>query len=413
MPPSETRSPLVPRETVPDRPSLPHRALLGTQLNWRAYGLLVVLILVWFGFDVLTDGVFLTSRNLVNLFRQASITSIAAAGTVVVIVLGYIDLSIGSAVGLSAIVAAVLDNVYGWNTPLTLLTTLGVGVLMGIWQGTWVAYFSVPAFVVTLGGMLIFRGIGFILTEGRTITPIKPSFEFIGQGFIPPEGSILLIALIYLAFLGSAIAKGVRGRRRSGAVSLLSVTRLPVYASAAAVAGYAAYIVAHTGFPVAVIVLAAVAGMLSFLLRRTKFGRQIYAIGGNREACRLAGINISSRTFLVFALMGLMYGVAGIILAGRLGGAPPNGGLYLELDAIAAAVIGGTSLMGGVGTVGGAVLGALFMETIRNGMSLMNVPTFYQYVVSGVILILAVSLDVAAKGAPGRARFAAVFRLKG
>jgi D-xylose transport system permease protein len=181
----------------------------------------------------------------------------------------------------------------------------------------------------------------------------------------------------------------------------------------AAVAAYAAFIVAHTGFPVPVIVLAAVAGILSFLLRWTKFGRQIYAIGGNREACRLAGINITNRTFVVFALMGLMYAVAGIILAGRLGGAPPNGGLYLELDAIAAAVIGGTSLMGGVGTVGGAVLGALFMETIRNGMSLMNVATFYQYVVSGVILILAVSLDVAAKGAPRRARFATIFRLKG
>ena len=407
---SEARGPLIPREAMPDRPRPPRRALLGRQLNWRAYGLLVVLILVWLGFDVLTGGVFLTSRNLVNLFRQASITSIAAAGTVVVIVLGYIDLSIGSAVGLSAIVAAVLDNVYGWNTPQTLLITLGVGVLMGIWQGTWVAYFSVPAFVVTLGGMLIFRGIGFILTNGRTITPIKPSFEFIGQGFIPPVSSIFLIAVIYLAFLGSAIARGLRGRRRSGAVSFLSVA--PGYALAAALAAYAAYTVAQTGFPVPVIVLAVVAGMLSFLLRRTKFGRQIYAIGGNREACRLAGINIANRTFVVFALMGLMYAVAGIILAGRLGGAPPNGGLYLELDAIAAAVIGGTSLMGGVGTVGGAVLGALFMETIRNGMSLMNVATFYQYVVSGVILILAVSLDVAAKGAPGRARLAAMFRLK-
>jgi D-xylose transport system permease protein len=357
--------------------------------------MLLVLIGIWIFFQLQTDGLFLSSANMTNLLRQACLVGILAVGMVLIIVSGHIDLSAGSAVGLVAIVAAELQIQHGMSTLPTIVLALLTGVALGVWNGLWVAYGGVPSFVVTLGGLLAFRGIALVLTKGFTFAPFEQSFSDVFQDFIGTRASIALVALLFV--LGAAVV--VSRLRHSGPLAATDKVNASIALVALAVAcGYFAWVFAdNLGMPVPILILAVIAGIFAFIARRTRFGRRLYAIGGNPEAARLAGINTARNTFFVFVLMGVLYGVVGVLLGARLNAAPPNGGTFMELDAIAAAVIGGTSLMGGVGTVGGALLGALLLQSIANGMSLENIQSDYQLIVTGLILIGAVYIDMAAK----------------
>ena len=358
------------------------------------YGLVIVIGIVTIVFGFLTDWIFTSPRNVPILLRQASITGIVAVGVALVIISGEIDLSIGSAVGLCAIIVAWLMKVVGLDPIIAVLLTLTVGLLLGAWQGAAVAWFGVPSFVVTLGGLLIFRGIGLIITEGETIASFPASFLVISQGSL--DNSIVTgLGAIVVGFWLLTVFRQVRNSKSlsSGLKQLVPKVGLGLLIGIAVI-----YVASSSiGLPLAVALMVSVALILQIVASRTRFGRRVYAIGGNREAALLAGINVNRITFLTFLLMGALYGLAGLVLASRLNGAPPGGAPFLELDAIAAAVIGGVSLRGGVGLVINALLGALLLAAINNGLSLMNVPTFYQLVVSGLILIIAVFLDSRAK----------------
>jgi D-xylose transport system permease protein len=365
-------------------------------LNLRAYGMLLVLIAIWIYFQVETDGLFLSSGNMTNLLRQASLVAILAVGMVLVIVSGHIDLSAGSAVGLIAIIAADLQINHGVGTVPTVLVAILAGLGMGVWQGFWIAYGGVPSFVVTLAGLLMFRGIALVITKGFTFAPFENSFLRIFQDFLAAGVSVALLALVFVLYAIATTWERLRLSGRPSASTIVNtVFALTVLAGALVYFGWA--FADNRGMPVPILVLGVIAGVLAFVARRTRFGRRLYAIGGNREAARLSGINIKRNTFFVFVLMGALYGVVGVLLGARLASAPPNAGFFMELDAIAAAVIGGTSLMGGVGTIGGALVGALLLQSIANGMSLQNIQSDYQLIVTGLLLIAAVYIDMVTK----------------
>jgi D-xylose transport system permease protein len=365
----------------------------GVRPFLRRYGLLLVLAAVAIAFQLLTDGLFLSSRNVPLLLRQAAVTGIVAAGVCLVIIAGEIDLSIGSSVGLCAICVAELTVNQGWPVWGAVATTALLGLLLGAWQGFLITTFRVPAFVVTLGGLLVFRGIGLVLTEGNTIAGLPSEITRIGSSLLSLVPAVAVLLLLAGAVL---VARTLAGHRLRGALSL-PVVALAIIAAGAVVA----YLATGPGLPVPVVILIATAAILSVVATLTPFGRRLYAIGGNRQAALLSGINVRRNVLGLFCVMGVLYAVAGVVLAGRLNGAAPDGAPFLELDAIAAAVIGGTSLMGGVGGVGGAVVGAVLTASVSNGLSLMNVSSFYQLIASGLILILAVAADMRAKAAAG------------
>ncbi len=363
----------------------------------RESTLLIVLLVIWISLYVATNGTFLTQRNLVLLALQTSIVSLAAISAVMLIVTRNFDLSVGSAVALVGVVFALMTVRYDVHPAIAIAAALGVGVLMGAWQGLWVTRMGVSSFIVTLAGMLYFRGLSMIATNGATIAPLPRSLTAIGTGFLPPSAAI---AIILLAFALFAVLRGLellRGRAlgvvpsfgRSFAVALAG----PAIAAAAAV-----WVASWQGIPYLVLLVAACAIAAELLMRRTRFGVALYAIGGNPEAARLSGIDVRRTIFTTFVIAGLGYGITGIALTARVSGAVAgSAGLFLELDAIAAAIIGGTSLTGGRGRVFGALLGALLMGSLNNGMSLMNVPTFYQDTARGVVLLLAVAIDQAGR----------------
>ena len=358
--------------------------------------MVLVLLAIWIFFEIGTDGLFLSSANMTNLLRQASLVGILAVGMVLVIVSGHIDLSAGSAVGLTAIVAAELQINQGMSTVPTILLVILIGLAMGVWQGFWIAYAGVPSFVVTLAGLLAFRGIALVITKGFTFAPFHDSFVKVFQSFLEIGVSVALVAVAYVLYVGGTTWERLRLAGRPSRSTIASIVLGALVLAGAFV--YLGWVFAdNRGMPIPILIAAAIAAALAFTARRTRFGRHLYAIGGNREAARLSGINIARNTFLVFVLMGGLYAVVGILLGARLNSAPPNAGFFMELDAIAAAVIGGTSLMGGTGTIGGALVGALLVQSIANGMSLENIQSDYQLIVTGMLLIVAVYIDMATK----------------
>ncbi|MDQ0338596.1 D-xylose transport system permease protein [Caldalkalibacillus uzonensis] len=367
------------------------------KMDIRAYAMIFALVAIWLFFAILTDGAFLSERNLSNLFRQMSVTAILAIGVVLVIVSGQIDLSVGSVAGLTGGVAAVLNVWVGLDPFLSIAVAIGLGILIGIWQGFWVAYMSVPSFIVTLGGMLIFRGILLGITKGNTIAPLSEGFRTIGQSYLSVSLGWILAAMAIVAVILFTLNKR-RSRIKYGfEVAPYSIELLKVAGISMLIILFVGTMNAYAGIPMPIMLVLVLGLIFTFIAKNTSFGRQIYAIGGNPEAARLSGINIRRRVMAVFILSGFMASVAGVVLTARLNAATSSAGQMLELDAIAAAVIGGTSLMGGTGTIIGAVIGALIMASLDNGMSMMNVEAFWQYIVKGLILILAVWVDVTTK----------------
>jgi len=363
------------------------------KLDVRAYTMIGALLGIWILFGFMNDR-FLSVTNLSNLFLQMSVTSILAIGMVLVIVAGQIDLSIGSLVGLLGGIAAILNVWYEWNTMPVIIVTLAIGAFIGFFQGWIIAYRAVPAFIVTLGGMLVFRGMLFGLTGSVTIAPLSPSLKSVGQSYmVDIIGWIFGIVALLVA--GYLILRKRSARQKFGfdvEPLAFSVTKILVYG--VLILGFVNIMNSYKGIPVPFVMVIVLALVFSFISKNTTFGRHIYAIGGNPEAARLSGINIKRRILIVFILCNSLAAVAGLVLVARLNAATMSAGTMYELDAIAACVIGGTSLMGGIGTIGGALIGALVMASLDNGMSIMNLESFWQYIVKGSILVLAVYVDI-------------------
>jgi D-xylose transport system permease protein len=371
----------------------PKRKIVWFKLDVRAYTMIAALVGIWLLFSFLHDS-FLTPRNLSNLFLQMSVTSILAIGMVLIIVAGQIDLSVGSLVGLTGGVAAILNVWYDWGTIPVIITTIALGALIGFWQGWWVAYRAVPAFIVTLGGMLIFRGILLGISGSVTISPLSPGLRLLGTSYVPNS-----IGLIF-AILGIAVSIYLMFNKRASRKKYgFDLTPMPLDLSkivlyAVLILGFVFLMNSYKGIPVPFIIVIFLALIFTFIAKNSVFGRQVYAIGGNAEAARLSGINTKRRILLVFVLGNSLAAIAGLILTARLNAATSGAGEMYELDAIAAAVIGGTSLMGGAGTISGAVIGALVMASLDNGMSIMNLDSYWQFIVKGSILMLAVWVDI-------------------
>ncbi|HEU4741890.1 MAG TPA: sugar ABC transporter permease [Meiothermus sp.] len=378
------------------------------RVDGRILTMLIVLIAVWTVFQLLTvnqPGQFLSAQNLWNLSVQTAVVGIMVGGMVLVIVTRQIDLSVGSVLGFSGMIMALIQTVpplgWGGHWLLALLAGLLLGALIGAFQGYWVAYWGVPAFVVTLAGLLIFRNATFIVASGRTIGPLNDNFKVLGGGLNGSigetwtwvVGGVVMLFIVYQALSN-------RSRRQKNGLPVRPVWAEGLVMGFLLVLTLAFVLVmnAYTypgtdiprGIPVPVLITLLVLFGLNWMTLNTRFGRYIFAIGGNPEAALLAGINVRRMLVWVFALMGLLAGLAGAVQAARLNFVTNSMGNLLELDVIAAAVIGGTALAGGSGTIVGAAMGALLMSSLRGGMVLLGLPTEWQNVVLGVVLLAAV-----------------------
>jgi D-xylose transport system permease protein len=363
----------------------------------RAYTMVFALIAIWIYFHYSTGEIFLDPRNFSNLMRQTAVTGVLAVGMLMVIITAQIDLSVGSVVGLAGGIAAISQGWWGLGLVPSLTLGILVALAIGAFQGSLVAHLNIPAFIVTLGGLLAWRGVILGLSRGETIPIRLPTFKAIGQNYVDPRFGWALAVLGVLAVIWMNIARN-RARRRHGlAVQTTASTLLRILLPAAVILWFISKMNNYEGIPIPVIILIAIALGGAFLTQNTTFGRYLYAIGGNPDAARLSGINIRRHILAVFCIMGVLTGVAAIIYTARVGSASPDAGQLLELDAIAACVIGGTSLMGGRGTVFGAILGALIMASLDNGMSLKNVEPYMQNIIKGAILVAAVGLDMAGR----------------
>jgi D-xylose transport system permease protein len=397
-------------------PSLPAQKKPLFAFSTQTITMIAALVIIWLLFGFLTNFTFLSPRNLSNLFRQMTIISFLACGMVFVIVTGRIDLSVGSVTGFISAIAAslqartfpdllpmLLPGLVGtpWigaiSTILTIVISLAVGVGVGMFQGSIIAYLGVPAFMVTLGGMLMFRGGVLGVTKGESVMPVEDSLRLIAQGYLPYVlGYIMAGAAAVIIFI---MTFSTRARQKQFGFTLAPYWRDLLKAVLASL-GFFAYVVImniYRGVQIPVLLLAVVVVGMSYLANSTRFGRYSYAIGGNPEATRLSGVNIKKNLFLIFVLMGALCAVAGIVLTGYVAAGTIGAGTNYELDAIASCILGGTSPLGGSGTIVGAILGSLIIASLANGMSVMNVLPFWQYVVRGAVLILAVYLDVATK----------------
>ncbi|HBE9092314.1 TPA: sugar ABC transporter permease [Serratia fonticola] len=366
-------------------------------VNLQVFVMLAAIAVIMLFFTFTTEGAYLSARNISNLLRQTAITGILAVGMVFVIISAEIDLSVGSMMGLLGGAAAIFDVWFDWPLPLTIVVTLLAGLLLGAWNGWWVAYRKVPSFIVTLAGMLAFRGILIGITNGTTVSPTSNAMSQIGQSYLPNGVGFGIGAVGLMLFVAWQWRRRSRRTQLGLPVAAASgdVTRQSIMAIL--VLGAIYLLNDYRGVPTPVLILTALMLAGIFMASRTAFGRRIYAIGGNIDAARLSGVNVERTKLAVFAINGLMVAIAGLILSSRLGAGSPSADNIAELDAIAACVIGGTSLAGGIGSVAGAVMGAFIMASLDNGMSMLDVPTFWQYIVKGAILLLAVWMDSATK----------------
>lgn len=376
--------------------------------NVRESGIYVAFLLIVVLFSFLTDGALLEPQNISNIVVQNSYILILAIGMILIIIAGHIDLSAGSVVAVSGAIAAVLMVNHDVPWPLALVVTLVCGALIGAWQGYWVAFFGIPAFIVTLAGMLVFRALTLTVLGNQGIGPFPDPVRTLSNGFtegylgnigLGPLGGAdlfsLLVALV--AVLGIVVTQWrTRAARASYGqkVDGLPMIVAKMVGASAAVLFVVVQLARFKNLPWVLVLLAVLVLGYSLLSGRTVFGRHIYAVGGNRQAAQLSGVDVRRVTFWIFVNMGVLAALAGVIFAGRLNQAGPTAGNNFELDAIAAAFIGGAAVQGGVGKVVGAITGGLIMGVINNGMSLIGSPSERVMLVKGVVLLVAVAFDV-------------------
>lgn len=370
--------------------------------HFRDYGMLLSLLVIMLFFQVMTDGTLLKPLNLTNLILQNSYIVIMALGMLLVIVAGHIDLSVGSVVGFVGGLAAVLMVRYGVHFVPTIIICLIVGGLIGAAQGYWVAYFNVPSFIVTLAGMLVFKGLTLALLGGMSVGPFPPTFQKLSSGFIPDlfgmEGFNLTALFLGAACVVAMVYFSLRGRanqlHHGVEASPLTLFAAKNVLLALLILAFCYQLATYRGLPNVLVIMFLLIALYAFVTNRMVIGRRIYALGGNEKAARLSGIKTERLTFLTFVNMGVLAGLAGLIFAARLNTATPKAGLGFELDVIAACFIGGASASGGVGKVTGAVIGAMVMGVMNNGMSILGIGIDYQQVIKGLVLLAAVSIDV-------------------
>ncbi|AQZ53075.1 MAG: sugar ABC transporter permease [Martelella sp.] len=390
----------TPEETTADEHKPSIRSYLT--LRMRDYGILLALIVIIAFFQVVTDGVLMRPVNITNLFLQNSYVIIMALGMLMIIVAGHIDLSVGSIVGFIGALAAVM--IVHWQVPVIVafFACIFAGMLIGAWQGYWVAYWRIPSFIVTLAGMLIFRGLSLWILNGQSVGPFPGSFQLLSTGFVPDlfgvgrpnmtalvAGIIAAAAIVYLAW---------RSRARNVAYGIEDEPLSFFLGRNIIVAGVLVFVswklASFRGLPNVLISMAILTVIYTFITESTTFGRRVYAIGGNEKAAALSGINTKRLNFIVFVNMGMLAALAGLVFAARLNIATPKAGNGFELDVIAAVFIGGASMSGGVGKIVGAVVGAFIMGIMNNGMSIMGIGIDYQQVIKGLVLLAAVVFDV-------------------
>jgi putative multiple sugar transport system permease protein len=385
------------------------------ELNLRSSGIYIAFALIVVLFDILTDGILLTPENISNLIVQNSYILILAIGMILVIIAGHIDLSAGSVVAVTGAVSAVLMVNDHMPWPLAVLVTIIVGAAIGAWQGYWVAFFGIPAFIVTLAGMLVFRALTMTVLGNQGIGPFPDGVRTMSTGFIGTlmgnvglgslGGADLFTLLVGIVAVITAI--GVQWRARQARISYKQAVE-PIGSFAGKMAlmafvvlGVVVQLARFKNLPWVLVLLTVLVLGYSLMAGRTVFGRHIYALGGNAQAAELSGVKVKRVTFWIFVNMGVLAAIAGIIFAGRLNQAGPTAGGNFELDAIAAAFIGGAAVQGGVGKVIGAITGGLIMGVINNGMSLLGAPSERVMLVKGLILLAAVAFDVWAKRRAG------------
>ena len=350
--------------------------------QYKILALLFAIAVIWIFFGQVTDGAFLTPRNFSNLLRQMAITGMLASGMVFIIISGEIDLSVGASLGLLGGGAAIMDYTYHFPVPVTVVTVIVLGIGIGLFNGYWVAYLRVPSFIVSLAGFLAFRGILLGLTKGTTVPLESPGLVMIGQAYLPTIfGNLLGLGLF--ALMAVLTFKTRAGRAQHGlAVSPMWQDILKLLVIGIVIAGFVYTLNLYEGIPVPVLITLIILGVFSFIAKQTVFGRRIYSIGSNLEATRLSGVNVRQVKMLVFGLMGLMCAFAGLTTTARLAAGSPSAGTLGELDAIASCFIGGASSRGGVGTVYGALIGALIMASLDKGMSMIGVDSFWKMIVN-------------------------------
>ncbi|MGW1724487.1 multiple monosaccharide ABC transporter permease [Streptomyces sp. NPDC002306] len=399
----------VPAEAPPGRSggggtgeNLLRLMLDGLRRNMRQYGMLIALGLIVVLFAVWTDGDLLLPRNVSNLVLQNSYILILAIGMMLVIIAGHIDLSVGSLTAFVGAFAAVLTVQNGVPWPAALVLCLLVGAVAGSLQGFLIAYLGIPSFIVTLAGMLLFRGLTEILLKGQTLGPFPDGLQKMGNGFLPEAGPhtnyhniTLLLGLAVIVFV---VLQEVRDRRRQQEFSLdvlpARLFLLKLVALVAAVLTVTMLLASYKGAPIVLLILGVLVVGYGYVMRNAVFGRHIYAIGGNLPAAKLSGVKDKKVTFYVFLNMGMLAALAGLVVAARLNASSPKAGLNFELEAIASSFIGGASMSGGVGTVLGAIIGGLVLGVLNNGMNLLSVGTDWQQVIKGLALLAAVGFDV-------------------
>jgi len=387
-------------------------------VNLRQSGIYIAFAAIIVLFEILTSGSLLEPQNISNIIVQNSYILILAIGMILIIIAGHIDLSAGSVVAVTGAVSAVLMVNLDVPWPLAIAATLVVGGLIGAWQGFWIAYFGIPAFIVTLAGMLIFRALTMTVLGNQGIGPFPDDVRTLANGFTPGflknvglgalGGADLFTLVVGLAVVAGIV--GVQWRARAARLGYGQVVdTMPVFVAKVAGASLVLmYIIVQLArfknLPWVLVLLAVLVLAYTLLSQRTVFGRHIYAVGGNLQAAGLSGVKVKSVTFWIFVNMGILASVAGVIFAGRLNQAGPTAGGSFELDAIAAAFIGGAAVQGGVGKVVGAITGGLIMAVINNGMSLIGSPSERVMLVKGLVLLAAVAFDVWAKRRAGRSR---------
>lgn len=380
---------------------------MGSHL--REYGMMLALLAIMIFFQIVTGGTLLKSVNITNLFLQNSYIIIMALGMLLVIVAGHIDLSVGSVAAFVGAVSAVLTLDAGLPVLLVLPICILVGMLIGAAQGYWIAYWRIPSFIVTLAGMLVFRGLTLWLLGGQNLGPFPKAFQALSTGFLPDlfgVGKPNLTAILLVAAAAAALIwQSLRARRRNAAYGLQQEPAAMFAFRNAIVAGALLFIgiqlAFFRGLPNVLLVMSVLILAYAFFTENTVPGRRIYAIGGNLKAARLSGINADRLTFLTFVNMGALAALAGMIVTARLNSATPKAGVGFELDVIAAVFIGGASMSGGVGKIVGVVVGAFIMGVMNNGMSIMGIGIDYQQVIKGLVLLAAVIFDVYNKSKQG------------
>lgn len=371
--------------------------------NIRRYGMGIALVSIMVLFEILTGGILLKPLNITNLILQNSYILILAIGMLLVIITGNVDLSVGSVAAFIGAIGAMLMVNYKVPVILAVAICLCIGALVGAWQGFWIAYIRIPAFIVTLAGMLVFRGLTLVILQGQTIAPFPQSFQVISSGFVPGKFTAIIVGIIIsVIYIFMELNSRKNKLKHNFEVPSTTVLIIKCLFAIIVINIFTYWLAAYKGIPTVLVLLTILIVGYSFIANKTILGRHVYAVGGNEKAAQLSGVKTKKTLFLAYMNMGIIAALAGMVFAGRLNAATPKAGTNFELDAIAACYIGGASALGGIGTIFGAIIGGLVMGVLNNGMSILGVGVDWQQTIKGLVLLAAVAFDIYTKSKASR-----------